>query len=393
VTEADGRTGFASLAAAAVLGPVWVCVVSAQGTLMLPLIVGELSKSLSLSTSSAGMFATAALLGATAGAGVQVLVIRQLSWRKMAIATILTLMAAFAVLAIRPGYAVSLACVATLGFGMGGGLSLANAAMADSGQQTRAVGLALGLMGLVGSVLAWLKPIVTTAQSDMGFYLMLIVVGVSGLVAARSLADTAPKVRTSLSDQVSTPVIGRSFFVALLAWGTINFASGGFWPLFERIGAANEFDAEAVDHAISLSLLFSTIGGFAAVALGRRLGLTTPLLLTGLLTAVSVFAISAGSSLPAYTAALCVFGFLWNFGPPYQLPVVAAVDPTGRGMPAAIMSMKVFMAIGPFAYGLIAERLGFAFAGGLAALIATIATVAMVLLVRSLKSRNGHDEF
>ena len=179
MTEADGRAGFASLAAAAVIGPVWVCVVSAQGTLMLPLIVGELSKSLSLSTSSAGMFATAALLGATAAAGVQVLLIRQLSWRKMAIATILTLIAAFAVLATRPGYAVSLACVATLGFGMGGGLSLANAAMANSGQQTRAVGLALGLMGLVGSLLAWLKPIVTTAQSDMGFYLMLIVVGVA----------------------------------------------------------------------------------------------------------------------------------------------------------------------------------------------------------------------
>lgn len=387
-SHAHSRSGLASLFAWPVLGPVWLCVVAAQGTLMLPLIVGDLAHHLALSTSQAGLFATVAMLGATVAAGFQVVLIRELSWRKMAGATIVVLIAAFAILGTRPVYAISLACVSMLGFGMGGGLSLANAAMARTGQQTRAVGLALGLMGIVGSALASLKSIVGTAQNDMGFYFVLIGVGLTGVIASRSLPNCAPPVQAlSPSDDVTHTKAGWQFFAALLAWGAINFASGGFWPLFERIGAASQHTPEAIDHAISLSLLFSTVGGFAAVALGRRVGLIAPLAATGLLTAASVFGITVSSSIAAYTGALCLFGFLWNFGPPYQLPVVSAVDPSGRGMPAAVLSMKIFMAIGPFAYGLIAERFGFSTAGALAALIAALSSVLLVLLVKNLGSR------
>lgn len=361
----------------AVLGPVWLCVVAAQATLMMPLLVGHLATRLGLTPAQTGLLASAAMVGASLAAGSQILLIRRLRWRSMAVVLLAVQALGYASLAADPGYTLALLAMAGLGMGFGGLLGLSQAAMAETAHQTRALGLTLALMGIVGSGMA---AIVGALPSDAAWLTVLIGVCVLAVPSALWLRNPAPA--GAPARQSNGGQIGRTrFLLAVFAYGLMNLANGGFWPLVERIAVAAHHSPALINQAVSLALLASTGGGIAALVLGPRAGLFLPIVFTGVATAACLVGIAAPLPPFVFSVSLVCFGFLWNFGPAYQLPAITTVDPEGRGMPAAVLAMKLFMAIGPFAYGLIAERAGYLIAGSVAAAASLGATLLLASLV------------
>jgi predicted MFS family arabinose efflux permease len=94
-----------------------------------------------------------------------------------------------------------------------------------------------------------------------------------------------------------------------------------------------------------------------------------------------------GSSVGSLIVALTAFGFVWNFGPSYQLSLVSELDPSGRGMSLAVLAMKLAMAIAPACYGLLARNWSYRTASILAALMATFSTLVFVVLSRQCESK------
>lgn len=345
---------------------------------MMPLLVGSMANRLDLAATQTGLLASAAMLGASLAAALQILVIRRVRWRSMALFLLAMQALGYASLATRPGYALALLAMAGLGAGFGGLLGLGQAAMAETAHQTRALGLTLALMGVVGSGLAGVAGLL---GSDFARLALLIAVCVFAAPAAFQLQEPVPRQSTLPGAAQGRRIGGVRFLLAVLAYGLMNLANGGFWPLVERMAVAAHRPAGLVNEAVSLALLASTGGGLAALILGPRVGLFAPIMVTGFLTAACVIGIAASLAPSIFVSALVLFGFLWNFGPAYQLPAITAVDPEGRGMPAAVLAMKLCMAVGPVSYGLIAERAGYLAAGITAAGAALAASLLLASLV------------
>lgn len=370
----------ARLSDPALLTPLWLGVVGPQGVLMMPLIVGNLAERLHLSAASAGLEASAALTGACIAGAVLTVILRTVSWRRLGVVLTVSLCAGYGVLMAHPLHAVSLMAMFAVGLGMGGLLALAMTAAADSSLQTRATGLLFGVQGAVGAVLAAFAPAMTKAAGDRGLFLLLAAVGATTFAVAPALASraVAGPAREQLA-QGRTRVAWRMLAAALAAWGAINFASGGFWPLIERIAAADGQSASSISDAISLSLFVGITGGLAATVISTRFGRIGPLALIGAATIASTLVLIAHPPPLTFAVALCIFVFVWNMGPAYQLSVVAEVDTTGRSMPLALLAMKICMAVAPAVFGLLVDRNGYARAGALAVSVAALSTVIFVV--------------
>ena len=383
-TDTDTRLG---LAHPNVLSAAWLGVVAPQGVLVMPLIVSDLSGRLGLSISESGIFASAALGGACCAGILQAATVTTASWRFNAILFAILLVASYAALALGTSYWFSVLFMFTAGAGIGALLALAFTAIEQTGHQVRATGLMFGAQAAVGSLLATLIPALSGVSHE-AVYVVLVATSTTAFFAAPFLGSRP--VRTIAAPvKTAAPVTSNSLslLLALLGWGCINFANGGFWPLIGELALKTGQTNAAVGGAVSAALACSIVGGFFAMLVGHRWGDLPPLLVIGAGTVVSVIGIVAGAGSVGFVASMCLFGFLWNFGPPYQIPIISRNDDSGRGMPLALVFMKLFMAVGPTIYGFVAECAGALPAGLIAAAMATLSTILLAGLAVTRRNR------
>jgi predicted MFS family arabinose efflux permease len=371
---------------------IWLGAIGPQGIYMMPLIIGGLATRFHLGPSQSGFAASIALSGACTAAVFQAIVIRTVSWRTMAMVIAVVASAAYLYLASHPSYELSLAALFCVGLGMGVLLILGLTLVGDSPVRARGIGFIFGIQAGISVLLSMAVSVGDSPMSDSGLLRLLAAATATALLVA-PLLPTKPA--PAPAPVITTRSVGAapwiSLALGLFAWGAINFANGGFWPLVERIAVANGSSTLIVDRAISISIFASVLGGFAAGALGDRMGRLAPLIFVGVLTAASVLVVTIGSSITSFIAALTVFGFVWNFGPSYQLSLVSEIDPSGRGMSLAVLAMKLAMAIAPACYGLLASIWSYHSASILAAVMATVSTVAFVILSRRRESSPSAD--
>jgi predicted MFS family arabinose efflux permease len=367
---------------------IWLGAIGPQGIYMMPLIIGGLASRFHLGPAQSGFAASAALSGACVAAVFQAIVIRTLSWRVMAIAIAIVASAAYLSLAAHPSFELSLAALFFAGLGMGVLLILGLTAVGDSPARARGIGFIFGIQAGISVMISLAVSVGNAAMSDTALLRLLAAATLTAVLVA-PLLPSKPSPAPAVVSRDAGVDAGSwiSLTLALLAWGAINFANGGFWPLVERIAVSNGNSTLIVDRAISIAIFASVLGGFAAGTLGERLGRLAPLILVGVLTASSVLVVAMGSSVGSLIVALTAFGFVWNFGPSYQLSLVSELDPSGRGMSLAVLAMKLAMAIAPACYGLLARNWSYRTASILAALMATFSTLVFVVLSRQCESK------
>lgn len=365
----------------AVLGVVFNTI-GPLGVWLMPLIIGLLSHRFTLTNTEAGYLASSALFGACSMAFVQALFYKILRQRRVAVLSLGLLVAAYLLLLLQPSFAAALAIMLILGLGMGGLLVVGMTAGAKSGLVTQVAGAGLIGQASVSAVIAF---IVSHFSADSVTTLLPVFLAATTLIGFRvvpwvSVAAIKPSHETAKASRPSSALI-----LSITGFGLINFASGGFWPFIERAGAQAGLSAAEIGQAISFSSLSAIAGAGFAILLGRRAGTMIPLLAIGVGTFAAVMGIVTGTSVWSFSAAMILFGFLWNLGPPCQLPVIARADQAGNAMAISILVLKVSMAAGPLVYGPLADHYGFRAVGicaGIAALLSSLLFVKVLLDTR-----------
>lgn len=235
------------------------------------------------------------------------------------------------------------------------------------------------LAGLAEGVLVWLAigMIVRTARPARwaGLYLMVqtgaqfalsVALGVWVMPGGGSGGGFAALGVVSLIALATLPWLPARFdaldvpagagAMRLPARGWLALASIALWLAFvvavwvyaEPLGLQHGLSHRQVGTVAPLSLAMQMIGAGAAALLAGRLRVVPVLVACAAADGVLLAAMGAPPSPAIFVAATAVFGFLWLFAMPFQLPVVIAADPSRRAAELAGGAQLVGASLGPF---------------------------------------------
>ena len=186
---------------------------------------------------------------------------------------------------------------------------------------------------------------------------------------------------TGPEDKVA-PNSSRRPMVLLLAMLALWTATNGLWAYLERIGGSNGVNTEDVSRALAIGSLASMIGPATAAALGVRVGLATPILISSVAIVVSMITLTTTEGAVPFSAATVGLMVALLFVSPYLNAGLAALDPTGRAAAAGPAAISTGSAIGPGVAGLALTVTGYFRLGSLAAALAAGACAVAFMVVR-----------
>ena len=116
---------------------------------------------------------------------------------------------------------------------------------------------------------------------------------------------------------------------------------GTVWAFIERIGLATGITPHDVGLYMSLGMLVSMLGSFAAGIVGVRFGRFLPLVGGAVLTAAGSGLVPGSTDAASYLAMLFLFLFMLSFVLPYVIGTAAMIDRSGR-LATAALAVQVF---------------------------------------------------
>jgi len=373
----------------------WAAISLAIGSVVpvlgMPIVVEGLEDHWRLTASDAGYVTAVDLAGVFVGSTLTSALADRLHWRRYLTAA-LCLAALFnGMSALHPA---SLALKALrLGAGMTAGAAYASSLtlLSRESDTARAFSWMIFAQVVANAVVLAVFPSIDDAKGPAGMFAAVGVVLLLTLAVMPLIPGRVPPALTR-SERAGT----RRPLKAALCLGAIAFvyvAIGSYWAYAERMGVAAGIPADWVHRFLSVGVLLSALGCFAAFRISRRLGQSAPLL--GALTALAAVLLidSAWPTGAMYVMTLATLQLCWNFIDIFQLGTLSMVDPSGRGAALVPAAQGVALFVGPAA-GAFVLGLGKGYPtvlamGGASALLAAIS----YSLVHFLHGRGGdaHD--
>jgi MFS family permease len=119
--------------------------------------------------------------------------------------------------------------------------------------------------------------------------------------------------------------------IVLLAMTAFLAGIMGLWVYLLPLLGAGGFAPDTAASAVSVGLAAQIAGGLLAALVGAHIGARTAWI-AGIALAIGAIALmNGGGSAFLMLAGAGLFGFVWIFVPPFHMPAVLAVDPSGRG--------------------------------------------------------------
>lgn len=327
-------------AAVMVVGVIGVLIPGLQ-----PQLLGALLAEAKLSTSALGLLATVELLAMGIAAGTAGLLLPVDRLRQItASALIATAALDLATPHVSGGglFAVRIAA----GLGEGVLIWIAIGLIVRAARPERWSGIYLALQTLAQLALATAMGLAIIPQfGSAGGFQLLALVTVFGLVALPWL----PRAYTALDH-------GEAAGSALPARGLV--ALGGVtlylafivsvWVYVEPLGLQRGIDAATVHLVAPLSLAMQVAGAAAAAALAGRLPARAVVTMVAAANLALLAIMGAAPSAAAFVVATSIFGFLWLFAMPFQVPILIAADPSRRAAMLIGGAQLVGSSLGPF---------------------------------------------
>ncbi len=162
------------------------------------------------------------------------------------------------------------------------------------------------------------------------------------------------------------------------------------WAFVEQVGVSVGYSGEELGKLFSLQSFIGLLGPLAAAVIGKRFGMSTPVII-GIITtgAVSLGYVLGESSKEMYTIAVMMISTTYFYALAYLTALAAQLDREGRIAAASGAFLTLGIAVGPAFTGLLAESGGFTLVGwGIAGVVLlTLLTVLVPLAaVRQQKS-------
>lgn len=338
-----GRAGH--VAAILVVGVIGVLIAGLQ-----PQLLGALALEGRLSVAALGGLATVELLAMGIAAGAASFILPAHRLRAIAFCALLATGLIDLATPLCSGGGIFAARIAA-GLGEGVLVWIAIGFIVGTARPERWSGIYLALQTLVQCALASILGLFA-ASSTVGFG-TLGAVTLAGTLALRWMPDAHAASGGDAESGTLPHSRGLLALVGVLLYLAFIVA---IWVYVEPLALQRGVPMQTVYLIVPLSLAMQVIGAGAATLLAGRLPPRTTILCVGGLN-LGLLAAMAWAPSGLFVLASAVFGFLWLFALPFQVPLVIAADPTRRAAMLIGGAQLVGSSLGPLlASGLIADR-------------------------------------
>ena len=330
------------------------CVISAVGASfynILPIFVGSLQDAMQLTNSQIGFIPSAFFLGFGLIAATAYFWIRKVNWRYLGIVTIFASALALLLLAMSNSYATLVIAIILVGVCFGILYSLGSTILGDSGNPARYFAFKIGTETLIGVVLLFTLPALVVQRwgfTGMVYSLIVIVcvLGASALwVPEKGLkGDHSANNDTDYRPDSLIPV-WSSLIALILFFGGMS----SVWTFMERMAVVAGIVPATIGNILAVSLIVGIVGAIAAAFLGKRYGITLPLILGLSLCVIADLSFAIEITELSYLLSTSIFGMAFSFSIPFMLTLTSDLDHNGQfivlSVPAISLGIILFPAI------------------------------------------------
>lgn len=309
------------IAAILVVGVIGVLIAGLQ-----PQLLGALAAEGRLSAMALGVLASLELLAMGIAAGGTGLVLGAASLRSLAAGALLVSGALDLLTPFLDGGAIF---AARIGAGLAEGVLIwvAIGFIVRSAQPERWSGFYLAIQTVAQFAVAALLGLFVLAHAgSAGGFSLLGAVTLAGLLAVPWMPRAYPPLAPGNEGGGAPPARG---FIAL---GGVLLSLAfivAVWVYIEPVEHYRGVSAATAQLAEPLSLAMQVLGAVAATVLAERLAARATIAVVALANLI-ILATLAWGPVGAFLPATALFGFLWMFVLPFQIPLVIAADPTRR---------------------------------------------------------------
>jgi predicted MFS family arabinose efflux permease len=349
---------------------------------LIPLLVGGMVSDRGFDEQVAGYMASADLGGYALATFLTAMLLDRVPWRRMAYVALGILVAAnIATTFTHDITAFALARIAS-GLGCGVLAALASVTIGQSADPDRNYGFLLAASLLYGTAALWGLPALLGRFGLDSAYWMLAGLGVlmcfvvPAIPAGRKSSAQTPESGGHMPHWLLAAAVLLSI---LLFWADQN----DIYAYIERVGNASQINPEFIGFSLGIANLTGFVGASLVAALGARAGRLIPILIATVINLGCLYVLSRPATPWVYLAAISVTSLTWNIVNPFQLGILASVDPTGKALALAATVTGAGLAIGP-AIG--AAAIGF---GGYPAIFwiaGALAVVSVLLMLPALRT-------
>ena len=310
-----------------------------------PQLLGALLAEAKLSAGALGLLATAELLAMGIAAGTASILmpadrLRMVAASALIVAAILDFTTPFAL----DGWLFVARMVA--GFAEGILIWIAIGLIVRVARPERWSGIYLALQTLAQLALATaLALFVIPMFGSAGGFTVLALVTALGLFALPWL----PNAYAHLShDETAGSALPWRGLVALSGVALYLAFIVSVWVYAEPLALQRGIDAETVRLIAPLSLAMQVAGAAVAATLAGRVSARLVVSSVAIANLTLLAIMAAPPSAAAFVAATSIFGFLWLFSMPFQVPILIAADPSRRAAMLIGGAQLVGSSVGPF---------------------------------------------
>lgn len=319
-----------------------------------PQLLGALLAEAKLSTSALGLLATAELLAMGIAAGTAGLLLSVGRLRPIAASALVATAALDVFTPFAPGSALFAARIAA-GFGEGVLIWIAIGLIVRAARPERWSGIYLALQTLAQLALATAMGLTIIPRfGSAGGFTLLALATTLGLAAlpliprAYSDLDHGNAAGSALPARAIIALVGATLTLAFIV---------SVWVYIEPLGLQLGIAAATVHLIAPLSLAMQVAGAAAAAALAGRLPARPVVAAVAMANLLLLAVMGAPPSTAAFVVATAIFGFLWLFAMPFQVPILIAADPSRRAATLIGGAQLVGSSLGPFmAASLVSDR-------------------------------------
>lgn len=335
------------------------------GLWALPFLISAIINDLKLNEAQAGLLMSAEFIFTMLASLLVAPFMGRAPRRSLALAgTLLAIAANLASAHVTDLYALgAVRCVA----GVGAGLALAcgNACVASATQPDRIAGHMniLSVLLMIVVMLGYAK--VMALFGLAGLYYAMAATMALMLLAIPAMEQRAPRAdATHATPQGSSNVLlSLPAICMMLAMFVFQARDTMGWAFVERIGTLVAYSGDELGMLLSFQSFIGLIGPLLAAMIGKRFGLSTPVILAILLTgATSLCYVLGEHSKPMYTMGVMTICITYFYALSYLTGLAAALDREGRVVAAASSFLSLGLAVGPAISGGLISLGGFSLA-------------------------------
>lgn len=323
------------------LGVVGVCVFVLQ-----PVFNQGLVTSIGLTPQQVGYVASVEMWGLAATSIALTVLMGRISWRKVT--------AVFLVIAVIGNLAsigqtditVLMIARAIAGIGLGAMITIPFVIMGFTRNPDRNIGLIVTFVLIYGALGSYAMPW-AIEKFSLNVVLAFFAIFVAGAIPLVRFIPNAAE--NQHADTVGVVVFPSAIkMLTMLAVFLFGVAVTMVWAFAILVATNGGLDEQTAGNVLGNSQFLGIVGAFLATVLGKRYGRIFPMSAGILGCGVGAAVLLSDITYLAYTVAIFIYSFFWNFVQPYLMAILADFRDGGKTVVRGIALQMIAYAIGPY---------------------------------------------